>query len=189
MNIPGDPLHIDLFIPGVGETPELEPGASRRAFTIAPPQRASQPYDFGRVTLSTGAPADPAAALSVGPFSARRAWSGDPDEDRYTILMIALTNAQPGREEEFDDWYWNRHFLDGQQLPGCYAGCRFALAEGGDGPFRHLALYQFDVADPAVIVDAHIARAGTPAMPLTTAISPVFQAWYLRPAGDWRHAR
>lgn len=183
MTISDAPLRLDFYAPAE------QPPPGRRRYIIAPPQRASEPYAFGSVSLFTGGAADPAAALSVGPFVRRRAWSGKPDDARCALLLIALTNAQEGREEEFDRWYWDRHFLDGQQLPGCYAACRFALAEGGDGAYRHLALYQFDVADAAIVVDAHLARAGTPAMPLTTAISPVFQAWYVRPATGWHQAR
>ena len=177
------PVHIDFTAPG--EAPPTPREMPHRLLAIEPPQRAATPYPFSHVTLCAGWPTGPATSLSAGPFTPRRAWSGTPDEQRYTHLLIALTNALPGREEEFDDWYWNQHFPDGQRLPGCYAACRFALAAGGAGPFHHLALYQLDEADAAVIVDAHAKRAGTAAMPISSAISPVFQAWYARPLSGW----
>ena len=185
MEVLDGPLRIDFW--GTGVSPAMVAGVPQRRLAITSPQRAAAPYPFAQVTLTLTDEATPAssAALSAGPFVPRREWSGSPDERRYTHLLVALTNALPDREAEFDTWYWGRHFPDGQRLPGCFAACRFALAEGGTGAFAHLALYQFAVDDPAIIVDAHAARAGTAEMPLTDAISPVFQAWYAHPVSDW----
>jgi hypothetical protein len=184
-----DALRLDFFPPDAA--PALSRHGRSRAYTLSERQRAARPYPHGGLTITAAAPeamTSPidGAGLSLGPFVPRRPWDGLPDEGRYNHLLIALTNAREGRETEFDDWYWNQHFPDGRRLPGCIAGRRYLLAEPGAGPFRHLAIYQFDIPDIGTVVEAHATRVGTPEMPLSDAISPVFQAWYVRPLGAWR---
>ncbi|WP_156945729.1 hypothetical protein [Hyphomonas johnsonii] len=161
-----------------------------RLFDLCDSQRAARPYPHARAALTIEgdtAPISslPGASLGAGPFIPRRSWEGSPDERRYTHLLLALTNAKPGQDEAFDSWYWDQHFPDGLRLPGCYAGRRYALASGAKGPFRHLAIYQFDLPDIGEAVDAIAARSGTPDMPLTDTISSVFQAWFVEPTGAW----
>lgn len=182
------PVRLDFHD---AEMPGRSHGTHARDFVLSDRQRAAAPWPHRGVTIAA-ATADaaisprPGATLSIGPFVPRRPWTGAADEQRYTHLLIALTNAKPGREAEFDDWYWSQHFPDGLRLPGCYAGRRYALAPQGAGPFAHLAIYQYDIAEIGESIDELARRSGTPEMPITDAISPVFQAWYIQPVGGWR---
>lgn len=182
------PVRLDFYL---GQAPECSAAAASRDFLLSSRQRAAAPWPHRGVTLSAvvaGATVTdlPGATLSIGPFQPRREWAGAPDEQRYTHLLLALTNAKQGREQEFDDWYWSQHFPDGMRLPGCYAGRRYQLSAGGAGQYTHLAIYQYDIAEIGHSIDELARRSGTSEMPLTSAISPVFQAWYVEPAGDWR---
>jgi hypothetical protein len=74
--------------------------------------------------------------------------------------MIALINAHPGQDAEFNRWYSLRHVLDAIQTPGLRALRRFVL--DGTAPGRkvsHLYLCLYDVmgpdgkADPQGVID------------------------------------
>lgn len=161
-----------------------------REFLLTEKQRAPSPYPYQTAVLRAveveilSKPLE-GAALSVGPFLPRDKWEGDADEDKYTHLLFALTNAKDGREADFDHWYWKQHFPDGLRLPGCFAGRRYLLSKDGDGQFRHLAIYQFNIDDIGDTIDALAKRAGTPEMPITDAISNVYSAWFVKPKGGW----
>lgn len=65
-------------------------------------------------------------------------------------MMIVVSNAVPGKEEEFHDWYSNRHIHDVvDKLDGFVAAQRFELSatqvDGEDPPNqRFLAVYEVD---------------------------------------------
>lgn len=62
--------------------------------------------------------------------------------------MVVLSNAKPGRETEFDDWYTNRHMLDTiNRLDGFASAQRYELADLPDAPpsgFQYLAVYEIE---------------------------------------------
>lgn len=177
---------IRLDFSAAGAAPPHAPGLSRAGFVLTGRQRARAPYPHSAAAITQIAPGSaveplPGASLSVGPYVPRRDWTGTPDIDRQTHVLIALTNAREGHEAAFDEWYWTQHFPDGLRLPGCFAGRRYLLANGAAGAYRHLAIYQFDIPDIGTAIDALAQRSGTPEMPITDAISPVFQAWFVAP--------
>ena len=63
-------------------------------------------------------------------------------------LMVVLSNAKPGRDDEFNAWYSDRHMLDTiNELDGFASGQRFQLADLDGAPpcaYRYLALYEID---------------------------------------------
>ncbi len=65
-------------------------------------------------------------------------------------LMIVFSNAVPGREDEFHDWYSNRHIRDVvDKLDGFATAQRFELSdtqiEGEQmPPQRYMAIYEVD---------------------------------------------
>jgi hypothetical protein len=79
--------------------------------------------------------------------------------------LIVLTNAAPGRDADFNDWYSNIHARDTMRMRGGLAQQRFRLADaqvqdfGGKFPAQYLALY--DVYDVQWFTREHIDRAGT----------------------------
>lgn len=62
--------------------------------------------------------------------------------------MVVLSNARPGREDEFNRWYSEVHVLDTvHKLEGFSTGQRFELANLPDAPpcgFRYLAIYEIE---------------------------------------------
>ena len=68
---------------------------------------------------------------------------------RYNLL--ALTNAVPGREAEFNDWYTNVHLADVLKLPGVQAAQRFCLSgiqhRAGAHPWEYMAVYEIETDD------------------------------------------
>jgi hypothetical protein len=60
--------------------------------------------------------------------------------------MVVMSNAKPGREAEFNDWYSNVHVYDTiNKLDGFLSGQRFQLADldgAPEHPFRYLAVYE-----------------------------------------------
>src|SRR3546814_16340103 len=59
------------------------------------------------------------------------------------LLYIVLTNATPGDDEQFNDWYTNTHIPDVLALPGFVAAQRFRPVDNPalrPYPFRYLAI-------------------------------------------------
>jgi hypothetical protein len=67
---------------------------------------------------------------------------------RYTFVV--LSESVEGREDEYNDWYTNRHLADVLRVDGFVAAQRFRLAES-DPPqkfsHKYLALYEVETDD------------------------------------------
>lgn len=80
-------------------------------------------------------------------------------------LFVVQTNAVPGRDEEFNDWYDNQHLADLLEVPGFVAAQRFRLEDVPRDPpvapyrYRYLAIYEIE-GDPDVALAA-LSRART----------------------------
>ncbi|MGE0668325.1 MAG: hypothetical protein AB7O49_17350 [Sphingomonadales bacterium] len=60
-------------------------------------------------------------------------------------LLVAISNAQPGREDEYSNWYESIHMPEVLALPGFVAAQRFAPAQApADGPSRYMAVYEIE---------------------------------------------
>ena len=76
--------------------------------------------------------------------------------------MVALINAHPGQDAEFNRWYSQRHVFDAIQAPGLRALRRFVLdgtAPGRKVSHQYLCLYDVmgpegDKADPQGVIDS-----------------------------------
>jgi hypothetical protein len=81
---------------------------------------------------------------------------------RYQLTLFS--DAVPGEEDRFNDWYDNQHLHDVLKVPGMISAQRFRLATGGsaDRPAHgYLAVYEIE-ADNIAAVQAELrARAGT----------------------------
>lgn len=89
---------------------------------------------------------------------------------RDRLVYIVLTNATPGDDAEFNDWYSGTHIPDVLAIPGFVAAQRFRLVDHPAlraYPYRYAALYEL-VADTAESAFAELmARAGTDRMVLS----------------------
>ena len=103
-------------------------------------------------------------------------------------VSIALTNPVEGWEQEFNEWYDNRHVPDVLALPGCVSAQRFKFTgvqmPNRPCPFEYLAVYEFETDDLEAAVAATVARGGTAAMPRSDAVNPdMFLTMIYEPIG------
>ncbi len=72
--------------------------------------------------------------------------------ERY--VLVGYCNAQEGRDQELNDWYWQHHFKDILELPGVVSGRRLVPAaaqlDNLPLPFSYLGLFEVECDNPAV---------------------------------------
>ncbi|WP_422342735.1 hypothetical protein [Parasphingorhabdus sp.] len=89
-------------------------------------------------------------------------------------VLVVLTKAHPGREDDLDDWYTNIHIRDALRFRGSIAAQRFVRSEnqpmeiGDDFDWKYLAFY--DVFDAELFSREHWDNALTSRMMVTNAI-------------------
>ncbi len=107
-------------------------------------------------------------------------------------LMMVLSNARPGMEDEFNNWYSKVHIVDiVDKLDGIDAAQRFVLSGvqgSADGPYRYLALYwipegRLAEAQKAIawqrLERAEAEAAGRdPVIPMRDVFAGDIQAWF-----------
>ena len=77
-------------------------------------------------------------------------------------MLVVLTNAAEGKDEEFNRWYNDVHLGDVLAVDGFVGAQRFALdALGGESPHRYLALYEIETEDIDATVKGLTESAGT----------------------------
>ena len=105
-----------------------------------------------------------------------------------THHLIVLTNPVDGREDEYNDWYTNRHLADVLKVPGIVAAQRFKLSEQqrdpGPHPFAYLAIYECETDDARKIVSELKSRSGTEVMPTTAALAAERLVCFFEPITD-----
>jgi len=79
-------------------------------------------------------------------------------------ILVVLSNAQDGTDEQFNRWYTETHLGDILALPGYTAAQRFKVSEAqmaaGDLPYQYLAIYEVDAEDAASAADALRSNSG-----------------------------
>jgi hypothetical protein len=94
---------------------------------------------------------------------------------RYVFAVHS--NPVEGREQEYNDWYSNRHLDDLLACAGVTAARRLTLADQqvreGPQPFHYLALYEIETDNPQSFFDELFSRIGTEQMPRSTALGDV----------------
>lgn len=85
-------------------------------------------------------------------------------------IYVVLSNAVPGRENEYNEWYDNVHLPDAVAVPGVVSAERFRVTSRfGDYPYDYLAIY--DLGDqPEEAIQGLRGLATT--SPSTTAMGP-----------------
>jgi hypothetical protein len=83
-------------------------------------------------------------------------------------ILFVVSNARPGREKEYIDWYVDHHLPDVSAVPGV-AGGNFYRATDPNSRWGYCARYTLN--EPyGEIMSKVFARAGTPQMQLTDSI-------------------
>lgn len=78
---------------------------------------------------------------------------------RYT--MIALTNATPGGDAEFADWYEKVHLREMLSVPGVVTaqlGQVADIAAAGTPQYRYAGIYTIEAEDPAPVFEEMMRR-------------------------------
>lgn len=71
-------------------------------------------------------------------------------------VYVVQSNPVPGREEEYNRWYNERHLADVLAVPGFVSAQRFKIADPnaeGAPPQAYLALYFMRTDDPMGLLD------------------------------------
>ena len=95
-------------------------------------------------------------------------------------LFVVNSNPAEGREQEYNEWYSNRHIADLLALPGVVSARRFVLnnTQLADVPqhFKYLALYEIETDDLQDFIGQLLSRSGTESMPISAALSNTISA-------------
>lgn len=90
-------------------------------------------------------------------------------------IYTAFTNANPGREDEFNDWYDNRHLADLLNIQGIVSAQRFRSASVQRGnyksPYKYMTTYEIETNDLQNVISEIVAKIGTPSMPISGAMN------------------
>ena len=86
------------------------------------------------------------------------------------FMLVVGSNAVPGQEKAYDEWYVNQHIPDLLNIPGIVAAQRLALLDGYKCNHKYLALYQVETDDPGEVMAELVKRSNTPLMPISPAL-------------------
>jgi hypothetical protein len=84
-------------------------------------------------------------------------------------LLVAISSAQPGREDEFNTWYETVHMQEVLRLPGFAAAQRFEPTAGE--PARYMAVYDIE-GDPGTAMEALMRTVREGGFTMSDAIDP-----------------
>lgn len=99
---------------------------------------------------------------------------------------IVMSNPVPGREDEYNDWYDNRHMDDVLGIPGFVRVQRFEYAASlsAETPgFQYLSIYEIDSDNIAETIGELSAAAGTSRLPISDALDTNVRAFVYRARG------
>src|ERR1700745_2314163 len=90
-------------------------------------------------------------------------------------LLVGFGNCVKGREEEYHDWYNNRHMDDVLAIPGFVKGQRFTVQDttvAGDSksPWEYLALFEIETDGLRGALDTLVLRSRTELMPASDTV-------------------
>lgn len=102
------------------------------------------------------------------------------------LLMVSFNNARPGREDDFDRWYDERHLRDVLGVKHFVKAQRFRIDPAAGGAafgFRYMTIFEADSEDIQALTVALAERAGTELMPLTDAMADERLRLWAHPIG------
>lgn len=91
-------------------------------------------------------------------------------------IFVAHSSAVPGREDEYNDWYVNRHLPALMQIPGVISARRYTPGEaqlgGAAPPFQYLAIIEIETDNPQTFLDEMRNRAIRGELPSSNTLAP-----------------
>ena len=88
--------------------------------------------------------------------------------------LVVLTNATPGQDAAFRQWYIGRHLDDVVRFPGFVSAQLYENVDGAIDPepeYRYYAEYEMESDDPAADVRELYSRFETPDLPGSGALA------------------
>lgn len=105
-------------------------------------------------------------------------------------VLLALTNAVEGGDDEFNSWYNDQHLVDVLRIPGIVGAKRYRISTGTrpnqSYPWKYAAIYEIESDDFGFIAKELKLRPGTDAMPLSPALQDQRIAWFFEEIFDLR---
>jgi hypothetical protein len=111
---------------------------------------------------------------------------------RFT--WIVLTNCNPARDKEFNDWYDGVHIKDLLRVPGFVSARRSLLADAQmsmvdgalvlcgpkaiDAKYKYLACYHIEADDVSAVLREVKARSGSSEMEISPHLTEAFTVMY-----------
>ena len=89
--------------------------------------------------------------------------------------LVALTNAIPGQDQAFREWYIGRHLDDVLRFPGFISAQLYEVMDNAFDPepeYGYYAEYELESDDPVADVRELYSRFTTPDLPSTEALDP-----------------
>ena len=74
-----------------------------------------------------------------------------------TKYLLVFSNPVKGKEQEYNEWYTNKHLHDVLTVKGFTAAQRFKLVEdqmSDDNPYKYMAIYEIEGEDVKESLDA-----------------------------------
>ncbi len=96
------------------------------------------------------------------------------------FCMVVQSQALPGRDDDYNDWYDNQHFGDICAIPGVTGGRRLteAAVMMGEPGLKYLALYEIETDDVGSFMAEMGRRGAEGLMPMTDSIDgPASKLW------------
>lgn len=101
-------------------------------------------------------------------------------------ILVVMSNATEGGDDEFNDWYTKQHLGDVLGIPGFTAAQRFVYREKQnprESPYRYLAIYEIEAE---TLAEAHAALDAAVTGDDAIYVSPALDgsrtdAWYFKP--------
>jgi hypothetical protein len=86
---------------------------------------------------------------------------------------VVFTEPVAGREDEYNDWYTNRHLSEVLAVDGFVAAQRFRIVDldsNGKPASRYMAIYEIEAEDPKAVLDRLTATALSGGMVISDAL-------------------
>lgn len=98
-------------------------------------------------------------------------------------VMVTQSNAQKGRDAEYNEWYDTIHLQDICAIPGVKSGRRFESTPAmiGTPGQRYLSLFEIETDDPAAVMAELGKRSADGTMRQTDALDQSsFAVWFYK---------
>lgn len=88
------------------------------------------------------------------------------------LVMLALTNAAVGRDDDFNEWYDKTHIAQIRAaVPGVGEVTRYQVGAGQDATHSYLCVYEIEAGSPGEVLGAVGAGVQSGAVEMSDALS------------------